>query len=636
MLPVTTNNVPLITLVWFKEDYKEQDAMQTVKKMLRYSCGPYGSNAITGGDAELAWGMLLPDKFAPLTCWSIYVNNKELCLFEGDMYDDLPSTKLLPGDNPELSKYVADHMRKNPALQLKDLNGMYSGCYVNPDRSCAYIFDDPTGTRSVFYLSDERRFVITNNLWAFRGLDGFNRRWDKMALTQMLTLGFPMAGRTWIEGVKQLQAGSQVCSFANGHTSVANMLGPVERKTWSFEKTVTTLREGMDETIHRICRRIDSPVGLGLSGGLDSRIIIASLHTQKINSHSFTSYHNKKEADNVISTAITRLLGERHSTVKLNFKIALSLYRDLRIINEGVSPAYLFFLLAAEAQHLTINNLIIGSEAIRDTPFGAYWPMSIKSKQELADLILKYSIEFFTPTQTRKILTPSFNVSWQDVLDEWYQSFNQIQQDSVFDVYIDYRINFRYQRRTRPRLEAVRWFCQPIYPYMDRQLYNIFRSIPLNHLESERAHLALLCDYKTGIEKIPNAARSFANVSIYKEYRYSQIVHFGRLMRSKILLPFQQKWQKIKGELGFGQSAMVPLMEEELNSLRQCEALNWPEIEKIVERARCGKFVNRSALNKLIDIVVINDFLFGSGLTGDRSLIFLKPEREINFVQWKD
>lgn len=634
MLPSPTNNVPLITLVWFKENHKEQDAMQTVKKMLRYSCGPYGSNAITGGDTELAWGMLLPDKFAPLTCWSIYVNNKELCLFEGDMHDDLPSIKLLPGDNPELSKYIADHIRKNPALQLKDLNGMYSGCYVNPDRSCAYAFDDYTGTHSVFYLSDERRFVITNNLWAFRGFDGFKRQWDKMALAQMLTMGFPIEGRTWIEGVKQLQAGSQVCSFANGRTSVANMLEPVERKTWSFEKTVTTLREGMDETINRICRRIDSPVGLGLSGGLDSRIILASLHTQKINSHSFTSCLQTNEADNVISTAITRLLGEKHSIVKLNFEIALSLYRDLRIINEGESSSYGFFLLAAEAQRLT-NDLIIGSEAIRDTPLGPYWPMSINSKQELANNLLKASLEYFTPVQTRKILSSSFNVSWQDVLDEWYHSFKQIQQDSVFDVYIDYRINIRYQRRTRPRLEAIRWFCQPIYPYMDHQLFNIFRSIPLNHLESERAHLALLCDYKTGLEKIPNAARSFANVSIYKEYRYSQIVHFGRLMRSRILL-FRQKWKKVKGELGYGQSAMVPLMEEELNSLRQCEALNWPEIEKIIKRARCGKFVNRSALNKLIDMVVINDFLFGSGLTGDRSLIFLKPEREINFVQWKD
>ena len=155
-------------------------------------------------------------------------------------------------------------------------------------------------------------------------------------------------------------------------------------------------------------------------------------------------------------------------------------------------------------------------------------------------------------------------------------------------------------------------------------------------MEAERAHLALLCSYKTGIEELPNAARSFMNVPIYKEYKYRHIVHLGRVIKLKYFLPLKQKWQVMKGDLGFGQSAIVPLLEEELNSLRQCEVVTWPEIEKIVEKARCGKFINRSALHKLIDMVVINDFLFGSGLAGDRSLIFLKPEREINFVQWKD
>jgi len=26
----------------------------------------------TGGDARLAWGLLLPDLFTSLTCWSVY------------------------------------------------------------------------------------------------------------------------------------------------------------------------------------------------------------------------------------------------------------------------------------------------------------------------------------------------------------------------------------------------------------------------------------------------------------------------------------------------------------------------------------------------------------------------------------
>ncbi len=105
-----------------------------VGKMLRHSCGPW-LTAATGGDRQLAWGILLPDKFAPLTCWSIYENGKELCLFEGDMYEDLPGLKLLPGDNPGMSQHIAFHMRESAGCRLVSLNGIYSGIYVDRQRT---------------------------------------------------------------------------------------------------------------------------------------------------------------------------------------------------------------------------------------------------------------------------------------------------------------------------------------------------------------------------------------------------------------------------------------------------------------------------------------------------------------------
>src|SRR4030067_3857817 len=137
-----TNHTPLITLVWLKDGNRELDAIEIVKKMISYSCGPYGSTAIIGGGSLLAWGMLLPDRLAPLTCWSFYANGGALCLFEGEMYDDLPGLRLPPGDNPELASYIAAHMRKYPERRIKDLNGMFSAVYVNPDHTCASIFGD--------------------------------------------------------------------------------------------------------------------------------------------------------------------------------------------------------------------------------------------------------------------------------------------------------------------------------------------------------------------------------------------------------------------------------------------------------------------------------------------------------------
>src|SRR5262245_49862853 len=202
-LPSATLETPLLTLVWLKKASHNGDARRIVEDMLRNSCGPYGRTARTGGDAELAWGMLLPDTFSPVTCWSVYSNGHELCLIEGDLYDDLPGLKLQPGGNPGLARQVAAQMRNHPDRRVTGLIGNYSGVYVAHDRSSTYAFGDLTGTRSLFWYSDETRFVVTNNLWSFRGCQGLDRRWDTMALYQMLTIGVPLAGRTWLDGVKQ-------------------------------------------------------------------------------------------------------------------------------------------------------------------------------------------------------------------------------------------------------------------------------------------------------------------------------------------------------------------------------------------------------------------------------------------------
>jgi hypothetical protein len=61
-----SNQTPLLALVWLRGNRREQDARMVVEDMLRHACGPYGLTALTGGDAQLAWGVLLPDKFAPM------------------------------------------------------------------------------------------------------------------------------------------------------------------------------------------------------------------------------------------------------------------------------------------------------------------------------------------------------------------------------------------------------------------------------------------------------------------------------------------------------------------------------------------------------------------------------------------
>ncbi|MGH8057644.1 MAG: asparagine synthase-related protein [Candidatus Entotheonellia bacterium] len=629
-LPI--HQTPLLTLVWLRGDHKSDDARTIAENLLRQARGPYGLIASVAGDARLAWGMRLPEQPAPLTCWSTYVDQAGVAMVEGDLYDDPAGLRLLPGHNPQLARRVAAHMRRCPDRPLTELNGIYSGVYVDRSHACAYIFGDQTGTRPVFWLANAAYLVVTGNLWAFRGCDGFERRWDPMALTQMLTVGFPMAGRTWLAGVRQLQRGRQVRAFADGRTDVRMLLEPIPRQSCSLQQSVRLLRESMDCTVTRMHRRLDAPVGLGLSGGLDSRILLASLHTQKLEHRNFTFCFDPQDAENQVAQAATRLLGEPHRTVTLDPVVPRSLHRDIRLINEGVSPGFGYWLLAAAAQQ-DVQTLLLGYESMRLDPPGGFNPLAVACRPALARYMLAGYMTQFTPSQAASILAPGYRVSWQDVLDEWVDSFDQIQQPTMADVCLEHMTDYSHQRRIRPLIEPTRWFCLPAYPYLDQQLYTAYYRLPLAHLQADQAHLALLCDYRTGLEKLPSSAWRFPRLPISQQYRYRSLIQLGRIVRYRWVRPLQRAWEASQLPWGGRRSALNALRTTELERLQHYELFHWPEVQRILERARQGTFTNRNALNRLINVAVIDDVLFGSALSIVRPLPLLDVPRDLRFIQ---
>jgi hypothetical protein len=286
-------------------------------------------------------------------------------------------------------------------------------------------------------------------------------------------------------------------------------------------------------------------------------------------------------------------------------------------------------MLAGQAQ---TDNLMFGypADLFAGVPLGPFQPLSFKTKRKVGEALLKASMTNFSPQEANGLVSGSFRADWQDILHEWFDSFERIEQQSMMDVYMDHALDHRVQRRARLRIDSSRWFCLPIYPYMDARVYSAYRSLPLEHLKGERAHLALLASYQTGLENLPSAARLFFNVPIAKEYRYRHVVHTGRIVRQKLVLPLQESWQQWKGHLGWGQSSLNALRETELQRLRFHPMFDWQHVERLLDNARKGSFTNRNALNRLISLAVVNEFLFGNRAPDTPQLHFFKGRTSLN------
>lgn len=636
MLMESTNTpshqTPLLILVWLTDDRADQgDAAQIVESMLHHAWGPFGTNALVGGNSESAWGLLLPEKYGPLTCWSVFQTEHEICVVEGDFYDDLPGLKLAPGNNPGIAEYAAAHLRKNPQQQLPYLNGVFSGFYFDR-RSSAVVFSDGTGTRPVYWLSGRGRFIVTGNLWAFRGCKDFSRRWDTMALGQMLTLGVPLAGRTWLEGVKHLQRGRVVRAFADGRSYQKMVVEPIQRQSCSLKQSVRLLRDTLDQTIKGLSDRAGQTVGIGMSGGLDSRLLLASLSTQGIHHKGFTFLGPHESDDQALARNAAELMGTQHRTIVLNGQ-ARGNISDYRLINEGESGAAGFIDMAALARQ-DVGTLMVGyaGDVFAGAPVGPFQPLRTKNKQELSTQLLRVYMNLFSYGHIRQLLDKSFCPPWQDVMDEWDESFDQIDQSTIMDAYLDHILDYRLQRRTRPRIDQIRWYCQPLYPYVDNRVYSAYRSLPLPHLDGEQAHLALLESYGTGLENLPSAQRRFVGVPLKHEYRLRHAIHLGRVLRSKFVLPLQNKFKELRGLIGCQRFQINGPLESEINKLKQCPVVNWNAVEKLVSNVEHRTFWNINALRQLANVQVIHSFLFEDGLCEVGALEMLPSTRTIHCI----
>jgi hypothetical protein len=234
----------------------------------------------------------------------------------------------------------------------------------------------------------------------------------------------------------------------------------------------------------------------------------------------------------------------------------------------------------------------------------------------------------FSGEQAFKIIAPSHRVPWSRVLEEWFESFEQIDAESIIDVCLQHMTEYKHQRVIRTRIDQARWFCLPVYPYMDDLVFAAYYSLPLDHLKGDRAHLALLSDYKLGLEKVRAAA--FHLVPMDKEYRYRHIIHRGRALRDRLYKPLRAKWQEAKGLAGIGRSILSPGWKpDELQNLRDCDLFDRSEVRDYLERAKSGRFANRRAMVCLMRALVIDDFLFQDKLPAERMPQYMKSQRNL-------
>jgi asparagine synthase (glutamine-hydrolysing) len=258
---------------------------------------------------------------------------------------------------------------------VRELDGMFGLCIWDNRTRTLLLARDRAGEKPLFYSRAGSEIVFASELQCILRHPEVSRELDPIALNEYLLLGYVPEPRTMFRDVRRIEAGTYV-RFSAGGEEVVRYWDPE-----SFAIEPRTAREAVAETRRLIERAVekqvmsDVPVGVFISGGLDSSIL-ATLAARFIGVdrvHTFSAQFAEQSYDeSPVAAALAQKIRTRHVPVRADES---TLLEALQHVVGGVAepladPAILPTFLLARAARQHVKVILSGEGA--DELFGGY------------------------------------------------------------------------------------------------------------------------------------------------------------------------------------------------------------------------------------------------------------------------
>jgi asparagine synthase (glutamine-hydrolysing) len=215
-------------------------------------------------------------------CLPICNEKKDICLlFSGEDFADQTDIDALRTRGHEFgsddASYLVHLYEEVGCAFLEKLNGWFSGVLVDLREEKLVLFNDRFGVNRIYYHEDSRGFYFSSEAKALLKILPGTRQLDLRSLGEVLCCEAVLQNRSLFSGISLLPPGS-AWVFSRGE--------PVKKKTyfkqeaWESQPEISEsdFYEKLKETWTRVLPRYfrgKQSIGLSLTGGVDSRMILA-------------------------------------------------------------------------------------------------------------------------------------------------------------------------------------------------------------------------------------------------------------------------------------------------------------------------------------------------------------------------
>ena len=215
-------------------------------------------------------------------CLPIWNEKKDICLlFSGEDFADQAAIDALRRRGHEFGQDDASylvHLYEEVGYEfLEKLNGCFSGLLLDLRQQKFILFNDRYGVNRIYYHEDARGFYFASEAKALLKILPGTRQLDLRSLGEVLCCEAILQNRSLFSGISLLPPGS---SWVFSRGEPAKKKTYFKREAWESqpELSESDFYKKFKETWTRVLPRYfcgKQSIGLSLTGGVDSRMILA-------------------------------------------------------------------------------------------------------------------------------------------------------------------------------------------------------------------------------------------------------------------------------------------------------------------------------------------------------------------------
>jgi asparagine synthase (glutamine-hydrolysing) len=221
-----------------------------------------------------------------------------------------------PGREEQLN-FLQKEWEQNNFQSLRSTSGTFCAVHYNPSSGTTHLMTDRLGLRPIFYSVLDDFIYFSSALRILESMPEIPKIIDVQAVAEMTGFGYPFGNATPYQGIKTLLP----CEIASHHQGALTTSKYFEWDTLSpLQDSEATLTKKTDQLFKDAVRRRlqgDRTTFAYLSGGLDSRCVVAALLAEKSHTYTF-NFSLEKTQDQVFARAYAQQVGTIHQETPTN------------------------------------------------------------------------------------------------------------------------------------------------------------------------------------------------------------------------------------------------------------------------------------------------------------------------------